>query len=299
MKFLKAFTIVLSLCFPVIAFAQGSGQLQAGQVWGNPTASAKPATGASMSAMLSQSICATRGSIVTLTASAWTCLTPGTSGLPLLSGGAGADLSYAKLALGSLAVGTQDTVIGYWGSTAASAIAMNNCSSALTYNTGTHVFGCNTLAGTGTVTSVAAGTGMSFSTITGTGSVAIDPATNANFFSGAANKVVTSGVIYQAETTTTFGATTTFDFSTFTNTVVTLTGNITTMTFSNVIAGKAGSIRFIQDGSGNHTTVWNSILKWPAATAPALSTAINAVDVLNYNCVSATFCQASLTKGSG
>jgi hypothetical protein len=121
-------------------------------------------------------------------------------------------------------------------------------------------------------------------------------ATTANYLSGAASTLVPSSVIYTAETTTTFGATTTFDFNTFINTAVTLTGNITTQTLSNVTAGKAGSITFIQDGTGSRTTVWNSIFKFSGGTTPTLSTAINAVDVLFYSCRSATNCPASLVK---
>jgi len=60
--------------------------------------------------------------------------------------------SAGTVAITDLATGTQDTVIGYFGSTAASALAINNCSTALTYNTSTHVFGCNVGVGTGTVT---------------------------------------------------------------------------------------------------------------------------------------------------
>lgn len=52
----------------------------------------------------------------------------------------------------ALPAGTSDTVLGYWGSTVVSALAIGNCSNALTYNTSTHTFGCNSTAGTGTVT---------------------------------------------------------------------------------------------------------------------------------------------------
>jgi hypothetical protein len=52
----------------------------------------------------------------------------------------------------NMQAGISDTVIGFWGSTVASALAINNCSVALTYNTSTHVFGCNSSVGSGTVT---------------------------------------------------------------------------------------------------------------------------------------------------
>jgi hypothetical protein len=121
-------------------------------------------------------------------------------------------------------------------------------------------------------------------------------ASSAQIISGAANTLVPAANIYSSETTTTFGATTTFDFSTFINTAVTLTGNITTMTLNNVKAGQAGQIRFIQDGTGSRTTVWNSIFKFAGGTTPTLSTTPNAIDVLFYSCVSPSLCYASLTQ---
>lgn len=89
--------------------------------------------------------------------------------------------SAGALALSGLATGTQDTVIGYFGSTTASATAISNCTGALTYSTSTHTFGCNASAGTGTVTSaqIAAGTNLSQSgtctiTTTGTCTLSLD-----------------------------------------------------------------------------------------------------------------------------
>ncbi|WP_139024871.1 hypothetical protein [Bradyrhizobium sp. STM 3843] len=114
------------------------------------------------------------------------------------------------------------------------------------------------------------------------------------YFAGASNVVVPASVIYQAETTTTYGTTTTFDFSTFINTAVTMVGNITTMTLNNVKAGQAGTIAFIQDSTGGRTAVFNSIFKFAGGVTPSLSTTPNAVDVLTYSCRSASFCVASL-----
>jgi len=109
-------------------------------------------------------------------------------------------------------------------------------------------------------------------------------------------KLIAPSVIYTAEVTTTFGSTTTFDFSLFINTVVTLTGNITTQTLSNITAGKAGTITFIQDGTGNRTTVWNTNFKFSGGTTPTLSTAAGAIDVLSYSCRTTSFCVATLLK---
>lgn len=119
-------------------------------------------------------------------------------------------------------------------------------------------------------------------------------ASSSEYLAGTGSKLVQGGAIYQAETATTYGATTTLDFNTFINTSITLTGNISTLTLTNVKAGKAGQIRFIQDGTGSRTTVWNTILKFTGGVTPALSTAAGAIDVLNYSCISATYCVAAL-----
>lgn len=144
---------------------------------------------------------------------------------------------------------------------------------------------------------VVAGTGLTGGSLAGGGTVAIDKATSSDYYVGTSNKVVTTDIIYPSETTTTYGTTTTFNFQTFINTIVTLTGNITTMSLANVIAGKSGTIRFQQSGAGSFTTVWNSILKFPGGVTPSLTTgSTTAIDVLTYNCVTATYCQASLAK---
>lgn len=123
-------------------------------------------------------------------------------------------------------------------------------------------------------------------------------ATQSQYYSATSNVLVPASVIYPPEVTVTYGATTTIDFDTLINGVVTLTGNISTLTLSNVRAGKSGSIRFIQDAGGSKT--WpaggNTIFKYAGGALPVLSTTGNAVDVLVYSCSTATFCTASLTK---
>lgn len=146
------------------------------------------------------------------------------------------------------------------------------------------------------VTSIVASTGLTGGTISTSGSIAVDYATAAEFFNATASKSLQPSVVYTAEVTTTFGSTTTFDFNNFIHTAVTLTGNITTQSVSNARAGKAGVIRFIQDGTGSRTTVWNSAFKFAGGITPTLSTAINAIDVLSYFCSTATYCISSLAK---
>jgi len=120
-------------------------------------------------------------------------------------------------------------------------------------------------------------------------------ATVPDMYAGTANnKIVTPSVIWPPEVTVTYGTTTTFNMSTFRDAVVTLTGNITTMTVSNVVVGKAGSITFIQDGTGSRTTVWDSKFKFAGGIAPILTTTPAAVDILNYECRTSTFCYAAM-----
>jgi len=185
------------------------------------------------------------------------------------------------------------------GSTAAPTdAALPSCSgaaNALNYTSGTG-FGCRSY-----VASIAGNTGaftLGAGLTNSVNSLTVDKATAANYYAGTSNKVPTTDVIYPANVTITYGTTTSIDFSTFNNATITLTGNITTMNVSNVIAGKSGRIRFIQDATGSRTTVWNSTFKFAGGTTPSLSTAASAVDVLYYDCETspATVCYASLNK---
>jgi hypothetical protein len=123
-------------------------------------------------------------------------------------------------------------------------------------------------------------------------------ATAAQYLAGTVSGVpIAPNIIYPAETTTTYGSTVALDFSTFINTNITLTGNITTMNVSNVTAGKAGMITFTQSGAGSFTTVFNPIFKFSGGAVPTLTTgSATAIDVLSYSCRSATVCPAALLK---
>jgi hypothetical protein len=120
----------------------------------------------------------------------------------------------------------------------------------------------------------------------------IDTATAANFRAGATGKVLIADQVYTSEVAITFSATPTFDFSTFLNASITLTANITSITFSNMKAGQAGLLRFIQDGTGGRTippTV-NANLKCAGGCNYVLSTAASAVDVIGYTCLATNYC---------
>lgn len=119
---------LLLLIAPIAALAQSSPGLRQGQVptaaqWNSYFASkqdyngssgpsitlptgtifygvANVATSTTPSAFLDAAFCSARGSVMYRNASTWICLAPGTSGLPLVSGGTGGDPSYAGLSVG-------------------------------------------------------------------------------------------------------------------------------------------------------------------------------------------------------
>lgn len=87
---------------------------------------------------------------------------------------------------------------------------------------------------------------------------------------------------YFAETTLTFNATQTWDVSVNQNAKVTLTAPCTLSAPTNMVAGGTYTLRVIQDGTGGRTLAYNAVFKWPGASAPALSTAAGAIDILNF-----------------
>ena len=82
--------------------------------------------------------------------------------------------------------------------------------------------------------------------------------------------------------TLTDGATITPDFGANQNFTVTLGGNRTLANPTNIVAGQTGSIFVVQDATGGRTLSFGSYFKFPAATAPTLSTDANAVDHIDY-----------------
>lgn len=64
---------------------------------------------------------------------------------------------------------------------------------------------------------------------------------------------------------------------------VTLAGNRTMAAPTNLYVGTY-LLHVIQDGVGSRTITWNAVFKWPQATAPVLSTAINRHDIISFIC---------------
>lgn len=89
----------------------------------NVSGSSAAPVATTVSALLDSALGSTQGQIVTRNGSTWTVLGPGTVGLALLSGGAGANLAYGVLPVAgggtgtaspSLVAGTGVTITGSW-----------------------------------------------------------------------------------------------------------------------------------------------------------------------------------------
>lgn len=64
---------------------------------------------------------------------------------------------------------------------------------------------------------------------------------------------------------------------------LTLTGNVTTLSLTNVPASPRAfslTLEVIQGGSGSYTIAWPGSVKWPAGVAPTLTTTVGKADVI-------------------
>ena len=95
--------------------------------------------------------------------------------------------------------------------------------------------------------------------------------------------------------TLTDGATITPDFGANQNFTVTLGGNRTLANPTNIVAGQTGSIFVVQDATGGRTLSFGSYFKFPAGTAPTLSSGANAVDRIDYIVLTTTEIHAVFT----
>ncbi len=114
------------------------------------------------------------------------------------------------------------------------------------------------------------------------------------FASGAATL---SGRARTVPVALTVAATTTMDVALSNAFTATLTTNITTFTINNAVEGQAVSVLFKQDGTGNRTIAWPATFRWAGGSAPTLSTAANARDLLSAQFIDGVWI-ASLLKGA-
>lgn len=85
---------------------------------------------------------------------------------------------------------------------------------------------------------------------------------------------------YNTTQTLTYGTTTNWNMNLGHIAILTLTGN-TTLATSNLKPG-VYVLHVIQDGTGGRTITWPSIVKWPAGSAPPLTSTANARDVFSF-----------------
>lgn len=90
------------------------------------------------------------------------------------------------------------------------------------------------------------------------------------------------------------GATITPNFNDSNNYSLTIGGNRTLANPTNITAGQSGVIVITQDGTGGRTLAFGSYWDFSGGTAPTLTTAASAVDVLVYYVNSTTSITASL-----
>ena len=130
--------------------------------------------------------------------------------------------------------------------------------------------------GTGTTAMVAATAGTDYSVPTGT-----ETLTNKTLTNPAINSY-TEGIV-TANSTTAY----TFSLASATVFLITLTGNVT-YTFPTAVAGKSFTLYQLQDATGSRTVTWPGTVKWPAATAPTITSTASKADKFTFTCFDGT-----------
>lgn len=114
-------------------------------------------------------------------------------------------------------------------------------------------------------------------------------ATSAQWRANTSSLVLTTDQVWSAmsEVTLTDASSISWNMASGFDFVVTLGGNRTMGAPTNVKVGQKGRLRVVQDATGSRTINWASagVFVFNAGTAPTLSTAANAKDVLYYDCI--------------
>lgn len=123
--------------------------------------------------------------------------------------------------------------------------------------------------------------------------------TTAEYRSNTADRALSTDQVWAAGAIValTDAATVALDMSTFINGSFTIGGNRTLGNPTNTKVGQSGFIQITQDGTGSRTLAYSSNWEFANGSAPALSTAAGAKDVLFYTVLSATSILGNLVKG--
>lgn len=122
-----------------------------------------------------------------------------------------------------------------------------------------------------------------------------DQATSANWRENVANKLLNPNAVWSAMSEVTLteptppSTTFAWDMSAGFDFVLTLNGNRTLANPTNTKVGQKGRLIIQQDATGSRTLTWGSNFKFANGTAPTLSTAASATDVLYYDVRSSSY----------
>jgi hypothetical protein len=106
--------------------------------------------------------------------------------------------------------------------------------------------------------------------------------TTANAALPKAGGTMTGAVVGATDTDTSNSGTVDLDFTDNTNFVLTLTGNITSLTASNEVVGQSGFITFIQDGTGSRTVALHGDYETAGGSGLTLTSTASATDIVPY-----------------
>ena len=106
--------------------------------------------------------------------------------------------------------------------------------------------------------------------------------TTANAALPKAGGTMTGAVVGATDTDTSNSGTVDLDFTADTNFVLTLTGNITSLTASNEVVGQSGFIVFIQDGTGSRTVALHGDYETAGGVGLTLTSTASATDIVPY-----------------
>ena len=175
------------------------------------------------------------------------------------------------------------TAIGTAGNAYAVTVGTSGNNYAATVGTSSNNYAGVMANSVNTYTSATYSTLTQFGSVFGVANGAFD---KANAAATAASPTFTGTVNVNANTafqTLTDGVTISWDVSLGQIATVTLAGNRTVAAPTNLKVGTY-ILHVIQDATGSRTLTWNSVFKWPAATAPTLTTTANARDVFSFIC---------------